>query len=181
MFVYHCIWSLGHATDYLFPDCQSFTLANSFSSRFSKFPTSSIHVLLLYLDLAISYKNNSVSRQSLTRQRLAAIVNELIWQSICLRTCFCQVIVLAIWNFFCIKNKESIQLIQLMLSNYADKQAKSSLNNMTFEKSYQQNSLHQGALRSSAYLSSQSVKELLECRIWILNISRCPGHSKAIK
>lgn len=105
MFVYHCIWSLGHATDYLFPDCQSFPLANSFSPRFSKFPTSSIHVLLLYLDLAISYTNNSVSRQSLTRQRLAAIVNELIWQSICLGTCFCQVIVLAIWNFFALKTR----------------------------------------------------------------------------
>lgn len=58
------------------------------------------------------------------------------------------------------------------------KQEKRSLNNTTFEKSYQQNSLHQ-ALRSSTYLSSLSVKELLECVTRILNISHCPDSQRA--
>lgn len=53
MFLYHCIQSLGHATDYyLFPDCQSFPLGNNFSPSFSKFPSTSVHIQLLYLDLA---------------------------------------------------------------------------------------------------------------------------------
>lgn len=59
------------------------------------------------------------------------------------------------------------------------KQEKRSLNNTTFEKSYQQNSLHQGALHSSTYLSSLSVKELLECMTRILNISHCPDSQQA--
>lgn len=54
------------------------------------------------------------------------------------------------------------------------KQEKSSLYNMTFEKSYQQNCPHEGALHFSAYLSSHSMKELLECMIRILSISHCP-------
>lgn len=170
MFIYHCIWSLGHATDdYLFPDCH----ANP-SPRFSKFPSSSILIQLLYLDLAVSDTNNSVSRQSPTRQRLAAVVSGLIWQSICLGTCFCQVS-LGCWKFFSLKTSNpSTNPEHSCYPTMQTKQAKSSSNTTTFEKSYQQNSLHQGALHSSAYLSSQSVKELLECVIRILNISHRP-------
>lgn len=129
------------------------------SPRFSKFPSSSIHIQFLYLHLAVSYRNNSVSRQSLTWRGLAAMVNWLIWQSICLGTCFCQVIVLAVWNFFALKTRNpSTNPEHSCYPTRQTKQAKSSLNNMTFEKSYQQNPLNQGPRRSSAYLSSQSAK-----------------------
>lgn len=146
-----------------------------FSPRFSNFPSSSIHIHFLYLHLAVSYRNNSVSRQSLTWQGLAAMVTRLIWQTICLGTCFCHLIVLAVWIFFALKTRHpSTNPEHSRYPTTQTKQAKSSLNNMTFEKSYQQNSLNQGPLHSSAYLSSQSVKQLLDCMIRILNISHCP-------
>lgn len=53
MVAYHFLWSLGHATDdYLFSDCQFFSLGNNFCPMFSKFPSSSIHIQFQYLAVA---------------------------------------------------------------------------------------------------------------------------------